>query len=177
MDDIFKSLTEMEWNFEEIKRNSKKHYTFITYGKDNPMYGLKGENHPSHHWHKIKATKEYYDNKRKSVLNSWNNNMERKNKHSESMKNKWLSGKITPETARKNGQHGLKGKEIHNTIAIEYKGVIYYGWRELKECTGVSKSLYKKYYEKGINPESRIGANGPKPKSLTMNNLKKEVSV
>jgi len=29
--------------------------------------------------------------------------------------------------------------------------------------TGISKHLYKKYYIKGINPNERIGKNGPAP--------------
>jgi hypothetical protein len=79
------------------------------------------------------------------------------------MKERWKSGKITKETARKNGQHGMKGKDAHNSIAIEYKGVLYYGWRELQENTKVTKHLYKKYYLKGIDPEPRIGSDGPVP--------------
>jgi len=82
------------------------------------------------------------------------------------MKERWKSGKLTPEIVRKNGQHGLKGKDIHNTIDIEYKGVIYYGWRELKEKTKVTKHLYNKYYLNGIDPESRIGSNGPNPNNM-----------
>jgi hypothetical protein len=180
MEDILlKSLREIEWSdeiLEEIKQNSTR-IAFVSYGSDNPMFGLKGENHPSHHWHKNFATKEYYENKRESVLDSWMNADERRKQHSEKMKSRWQSGKITPETARKNGQHGMKGKDIHNTLDIEYKGVVYYGWRELKEATGVSKALYKKYYLNGIDPETRIGTNGPKPKTTVMKHLKKEVSV
>jgi hypothetical protein len=55
----------------------------------------------------------------------------------------------------------MKGKEVHNVLELEYKGVVYYGWRELKEATGVTKHLYNKYYLNGVDPESRIGANGP----------------
>lgn len=177
MEDIFESLRSMDWNFQEIKNNSKKSCNFVSYGPNNPMFGLKGENHPSHHWHKNIATKEYYEKKKKGVMESWMNNEVRKRKHSQTMKDKWLNGKITPEMAKKNGQHGLKGKDIHNTLEIEYKNVIYYGWRELKEKTGVSKSLYNKYYMNGIDPESRIGSNGPKPKTLIMEKMRKEVSV
>jgi hypothetical protein len=38
------------------------------------------------------------------------------------------------------------------TTIIEYKGSSYYGWEDLKQKTGVSKHLYKKYYEKGVDP-------------------------
>jgi hypothetical protein len=175
-EDIFASLCNMKWDFEEFKKNSKQNYTFVTYGADNPMFGLKGENHPSHLWHKKEATKEYYEQKRKSVLESWMNDDERRKQHSKKMKERWQSGKITPETARKNGQHGLKGKQIHNTLDIEYKGVLYYGWRELQDKTKVTKHLYKKYYLNGINPEPRIGCNGPNT-NINMNKIEKEVSV
>jgi hypothetical protein len=97
MEDIFASLRVMEWDFEEFKKNLKQNYTFVTYGADNPMFGLKGENHPSHLWHKEKASKEYYEQKRKSVLESWMNNEDRKKQHSKKMKERWQSGKITPE--------------------------------------------------------------------------------
>jgi hypothetical protein len=156
-EDIFESLR----NFEFDLNSHRVPWGSGFFGKLNCMYGLKGENHPSYWWHKNEATKEYYENKRKSVLESWMNNSERKKQHSEKMKERWKSGKITPEIARKNGQHGLKGKDIHNTIDIEYKGVLYYGWRELKEKTGVTKHLYKKYYLNGVDPEPRIGCDGP----------------
>lgn len=174
MKEMLESFNNMEWDFEEFKKNSKQNYTFVTYGVDNPMFGLKGENHPSHLWHKTKASEEYYKRKTKSVVESWMNDEERRKQHSEKMKERWKSGKITPETARKNGQHGLKGKDIHNTLDIEYKGVLYYGWRELLEETKVTKHLYKKYYLNGIDPEPRIGCNGP---NININKIEKEVSV
>ena len=76
-------------------------------------------------------------------------------------------GKVTVEQARKNGNHGLLGKDVHNTQEIEYKGIRYYGWRELLESTGVTKYLYRQYYLKGIDPEPRIGRDGPIPKRIT----------
>ena len=66
-------------------------------GTSNHMYGLKGINHPSHLWHKEEATKEYYENKRKKVLESWMNNEQRKKQHSEKMKERWKSGTLTTE--------------------------------------------------------------------------------
>ena len=63
--------------------------------------------------------------------------------------------------ARKNGKHGMFGKLHPRALLLEYKGVNYYGWRELKEATGVSKDLYKKYYLNGVDPEPRIGKDGP----------------
>lgn len=71
------------------------------------------------------------------------------------------------ENARKNGNHGLTGKDCPNTLLLEYNGIEYYGWRELQEATGVTKHLYKKYYLRGIDPTGRIGKNGPQSK-ITM---------
>jgi hypothetical protein len=157
-DEIFESLKTFKFDLKEHNITSSK---LVLFGESNFMYGLKGENHPSYWWHKNEATKEYYDNKAKSVKESWMNNDERKKQHSENMKERWSSGKITTEIARKNGQHGLKGKDIHNTIKIEYKGNFYYGWRDLLEKTKVTKHLYKKYYLNNIDPEPRIGCDGP----------------
>ena len=169
-EDIFESLK----NFKcDIKFDTVPWGSSLP-GKANHMYGLNGENHPSHWWHKEEATKEYYENKRKKVLESWMNNEQRKKQHSEKMKERWKSGTLTSEIARKNGQHGLKGKEIHNTLDIEYKGVLYYGWRELQEKTKVTKHLYKKYYLNGIDPEPRIGCDGPN--NINMKKFDKEVS-
>ncbi len=130
-------------------------------GRANHMYGLIGENHPASSWLRNEATKEYFERRNQGVKRSWMTAEERKKNHSESMKEKWSSGKINADTARKNGNHGLKGKDVHNSLEIEYKGKTYYGWRELNEATGVTKHLYKKYYVNGTDPESRIGANGP----------------
>lgn len=58
-----------------------------------------------------------------------------------------------------------KGSNRARATTIEYKGKTYYGWRELQENTGVSKHLYKKYYINGMDPEERIGKNGPVPGS------------
>jgi len=164
MQDIFDSLRNMEWDLDKIKSQSTHQTNFVTYGKNNPMYGLKGDNHPSSEWHKNSATKEYYNNKRIRTLESWMNDTDRRKQHSEKMKERWVNGKLSAEISRKNGQHGMVGKDVHNTLEIEYKGVLYYGWRELLENTNVSKHLYKKYYLNGIDPEPRIGADGPKAK-------------
>jgi len=54
--------------------------------------------------------------------------------------------------------------------------VLYYGWRELQDKTKVTKHLYKKYYLNGIDPEPRIGCDGPNT-NINMNKIEKEVSV
>lgn len=132
-------------------------------GELNPMYGRRGLDNPWFGRNHKEESKLIMSNKVKA---SWEDSDDRKLTHSESMKQKWASGKITSEVARKNGNHGLLGKDIHNTISLEYKGKMYYGWRELHEATGVSKHLYKKYYLKGIDPEFRIGANGPSKEDI-----------
>lgn len=96
-----------------------------------------------------------------SAVKQWDGAELRKQKASEKMKKLWESGKITKEHARKNSHHGLTGKLNHKSIQLEYKGTLYYGYRELQEKTGVSEFLYKKYYKKGIDPEFRIGKDGP----------------
>ena len=130
-------------------------------GEGNLMYGLRGENHPASGWLKNEASQEYFDRRNQGIKNSWMNAEDRRKTHSETMKEKWASGKINADVARKNGNHGLKGEQIHNSLEIEYKGKTYYGWRELQEGTGVTKHLYNKYYLNDIDPETRIGSNGP----------------
>jgi hypothetical protein len=133
-------------------------------GNANHMYGLRGDNHPALIWLNSLSDsdrEQHFSRIRQGIKRNWDFDMERKKSHSESMKEKWVSGKLNADTARKNGNHGLKGKEVHNTLVIEYKGKTYYGWRELHEGTGVTKHLYNKYYLTGIDPESRIGTNGP----------------
>jgi hypothetical protein len=130
-------------------------------GKANHMYGMRGDLSPARYWLRDVAPPEYFERRNKSVKESWVSADERRKTHSETMKEKWASGKLTADSARKNGNHGLSGKDIHNTKHIEYKGKIYYGWRQLNEDTGVTKHLYNKYYVNGIDPEPRIGMDGP----------------
>lgn len=130
-------------------------------GEGNLMYGIRGEDHPASKWLKNDATEGYFQRRNESVKKHWMNNEERKKTQSELMKEKWKNGTLSADQSRQNGNHGLKGKDVHNSTEIEYKGNTYYGWRDLKEATGVSKHLYDKYYVNGIDPEIRIGANGP----------------
>lgn len=43
--------------------------------------------------------------------------------------------------------------------SIEYKGIIYLGYKSLFDSTGVSSYLYKKFYLQGIDPEPFVGNN------------------
>lgn len=157
-----KAKIQMYWAFHRIihSKNSNFELNSKTYSvfRENWSNFIK-ENHPS------KTTDYWSLMVSESIKKSWENNFDRKKLHSEKMKKNWKEGKITKEQSIINGNHGLKGKEIHNTIELEYKNKIYYGWRELKEYTGVTKTLYKKYYMNGLDPELRIGKNGPIPKN------------
>lgn len=161
-DDIWESL-------KQFCKENKDQFETIPWGSSmkgegNLMYGLRGENHPSHAWWNSLSEQErklFVGRITNGVKGSWMNATERRKSHSETMKEKWASGKINADQSRKNGNHGMIGKEVHNSKIIEYKGKIYYGWRELQEGTGVTKHLYNKYYLKGVDPEFRIGANGP----------------
>lgn len=158
MDDIFESLKTFVCETEPIPWGGGMP------GKANHMYGLRGVNHPALLWLNSLSDlerEEHFSRIKNGVKRSWIANMERKQSHSDSMKEKWASGKLSAETSRKNGNHGHLGKDVHNSKIIEYKGKTYYGWRELQEGTGVTKHLYNKYYLNGIDPETRIGANGP----------------
>lgn len=55
---------------------------------------------------------------------------------------------------------GLAKRALHS-VRIEYNGTVYIGWQELKDATGITRKLYKKYYATGIDPISRINACGP----------------
>jgi hypothetical protein len=112
-------------------------------------------------WH-MNRPKEWSDNVSAAVKKSYENNEDLRRLRSEQMKDTWdKNKKRMTETARINGKHNQFGKLNHNSIEIEYKGTIYYGWRELQENTSVTKHLYKKYYLNGVDPEPRIGKDGP----------------
>ena len=101
---------------------------------------------------------------RQSANKQWENNEKRKKSCSQKMKSTWKNNyEIMAENARENGRHNMFGKLSPRALLLEYKGVEYYGWRELKEATSVTKDLYRKYYLNGIDPEPRIGKNGPTP--------------
>lgn len=107
-----------------------------------------------------------------SAEKQWDGNEERKKIFSNKLKKYWENNyDVMAAKARKNGKHGLKGIHSKRSIPIEYKGVVYYGWRELRDETGVTKGLYKKYYLNGIDPEPRIGKDGPAPSTSTVDKV------
>lgn len=78
------------------------------------------------------------------------------------MKENWLKNKEKLlEHNKKIAKMGGKAAKEKNSKKIEYKGKIYLGWKELQQKTKITEHLYKKYYVNGIDPEFRIGANGP----------------
>jgi hypothetical protein len=62
----------------------------------------------------------------------------------------------------------------HISKEIEYNGQIYFGWRELKDSTRISKYLYKTFYLKGLDPTPRIGKDGPVPKEMIIKLVNKK---
>lgn len=126
-------------------------------GDHNPMYG-RGDK--IRKW--VKDNPELASARnRKAAITQWANENTRANRV-RSMQGKKKNIKDTEAFREMQRQKALICKEKH-AIKIEYYGVTYTGWRELHEATGVSKHLYKKYYMKGINPNGRIGKNGPVP--------------
>ena len=163
------------WNSPDRKFDLPPANNFVVFGQDNPMYGLRGTYHPASKWHKEERGIEWTENVRRGVLGSWKGNDKRRKEFSKKMSSTWENNyEYMAEQSRKNGNHGLTGKDIHNTIEIEYKGETYWGWKSLLESTGVSKRLYKGYYLNGIDPVGRIGKDGPPPKDYNiMNKLNK----
>jgi len=127
--------------------------------------GITLENKAAQKWHANRPD-EWVENVRNGVLSKqWKDNDLRRESHSKKMSETWQNNyEYMAEQARKNGNHGLVGKDNPATLALEYKGEVYYGWLDLKKNTGVTKHLYKTYYLNGIDPEERIGKTGPTAK-------------
>lgn len=91
----------------------------------------------------------------------------------------WIKRKFSIEIKAQNKGQKLTGKQYQKLLAsvknkkksaehkeairkaklkqIEYNGVVYTGYDDLLEKTGVSRHLYLKYYSKGVDPEMYIG--------------------
>lgn len=131
-------------------------------GSANPMYG-KGNNVIK--WCSDNREKVSKRN-RKAAKTQWADKKSRENKIAGMMgKSKTLKTLSKEEFSELQSKKALQWKEKH-AIRLEYKGIVYLGWNELLEKTGVSKHLYKKYYLNGIDPEPRIGKDGPQPSTL-----------
>ena len=126
-------------------------------GDMNPMYG-RGDK--TREWCK-QNPEAASQRSRKAAYTQWANEETRLSRIA-AMKGKTKTFKDIDAYNELQRQKALKSKE-KCAIKVEYYGVVYIGWRELYDATGVSKHLYKKYYMKGINPSERIGKNGPAP--------------
>ena len=102
---------------------------------------------------------------RELVTANWENNDERRQKTSQQLK-QWQQENREQflENKRKNAKLGGQAAKLIVANKIEYKGKIYFGWKELQDLTGVSKFLYTRFYAKGFDPEDRIGKDGPLPR-------------
>lgn len=130
-------------------------------------------------WIQSLKGKNYISSDKRSLLaqKQWKDNIERKRKTSIKIKEYWRDNREKMiAIARENGKKAdYRNNPI--TLKIEYKGKTYFGWRELKEETGVSKHLYRKYYVKGYDPEARIGKDGPIMSNYALQPLTTEVSL
>lgn len=136
--------------FGSISRFSSKDYEWFrrrhsTFLKEN------------HHSRRIENWSEIMSD---AVHEQWKDNVARRKATSERMSLTW------EQNRDKLIEHNRAIASIGGKASakdIEYNGVFYKGWGSLKEATGISKHLYMKYYINGIDPTSRIGANGPTP--------------
>jgi hypothetical protein len=113
-------------------------------------------------WHMTSRPPEWIEKVSKSVKQSYEKDPVLRNKRSERVTQTWTENYDKMKSiAKENLPEPMFGKDNPIALELEYKGKIYYGWRELKEATGVTKHLYHRYYVNGFDPEIRIGANGP----------------
>lgn len=125
----------------------------------------------------IKNLKENHPSKKQSwrdkvsdiVYSHWENNLDRRQKTSNKMKETWLKNRDSIMAHliahnRKNAKIGAAAAKEAVSKHIEYNGKIFIGWKSLKEQTGVTRHLYNKYYVNGIDPTLRIDCNGPASK-------------
>ena len=126
-------------------------------GSNNPMYG-RGD--AVREWCANNPEK-LSERNQKAAHTQWSNPETRSNK---------ISGMIGKSKTRKTltqdqfvEMQRLKSQKRaqQQLLEIEYLGIVYLGWGELLEKTGVTKHLYKKYYLNGHDPLARKGANGP----------------
>lgn len=90
---------------------------------------------------------------------------------SKEMKERWLDENFRNYMIKK--IKGLKKTNetrekisISKSTKLEYKGVVYVGYKDLELKTGITKHLYKKYYLNGYDPEININNKHPKKVKL-----------
>ena len=139
-------------------------------GQNNPMYG-KGEKQKE--WCKNNPEKAS-ERARKAAITQWSDPIAAAEKiaamqgHKKTRKTQTEEEYLAMQAAK-----FAKGRE-KMMPKIEYNGIIYIGWKEFEEKTGLTKHLYKKYYLNGIDPFQRKGKNGPLPKNHKPISLRKE---
>lgn len=138
--------------------------------------GIDYFNGRSYEWYRrkhVEFLKEYHPMKRLEVAarvsaitkKEWENNDERRAKTSQVMKENWKRNyERLSANSKRVAKLGGEAARLATAKRIEYNGTEYLGWAELLQKTGVSKFLYKKFYEKGIDPSFRIGKDGPMTK-------------
>tara|TARA_B100001971_G_C18132172_1_gene505462 strand:+ start:238 stop:780 length:543 start_codon:yes stop_codon:yes gene_type:complete len=123
-----------------------------------------GPNHPARLWHQNDRPDDWIEDIKKRVTKDWQGERgeARKKDFSNKMKETWEKNReLLVAHCRKVATKGGIANKEKCAKRLEYNGKTYIGWDELKKETGVSKHLYIKYYMNGINPEYRIGKNGP----------------
>ena len=166
----------MEWALHRLTFANDKKYTSMQYELVRKKHSKNmKENHPSKrdiNWSKKVSLR---------VKEYWNNNTERKKEIGENISLYWKNNKEKmTKIARENGKKAnVKGRNSPRSINlnIEYKGNYYWNWIELRDNTGCSKHLYNKYYLNGIDPQFRIGKDGPVAKNIVNNTQTKGESV
>ena len=116
--------------------------------------------------HHSKDNPEYIKKLSEKIEESWVGADDRRRDLSDRMKETHLKRKsenleLYYQQQKENSVKGVAAMKEKVALRLEYKGSIYVGWRDLLDQTGCSKFLYKKFYEKGIDPTFRIGKDGP----------------
>lgn len=155
MFDDITQMMKMQWAlhrmaFSSVYKSRLYHNSRITWSEKLSKF---------HHAHRINGWNEKMSD---LVLDQWKDDCERRKLTSDRMKDLWETRRDElTEKNKENGKKAIIEYREKNKHKIEYKGNHYYSWENLLKETGCSKHLYRKYYLKGIDPVSRIGADGP----------------
>lgn len=116
--------------------------------------------------HSSKTNPEWTENVSNAVKESWENNQNRKRDQGSRIRN--IHNKLKKENSefyysrqKENAKKGAMAAKEVCSLRLEYNNNIYIGWDSLLTETGISKSLYNKFYKNYIDPKFRIGRDGP----------------
>ena len=166
--DIQASLREwfknMSWKeYHALTADNDPQCTPVKSGWEGFSGSVAGPNHPSRLWHQNRPA-EWVENCREGTLKEWQGERgeTRRKTHSDKLKETWKNNRehMVSHCRKVATKGGIASREKNGT-RIEYYGKTYIGWKTFMKETGVSKHLYKRYYLNGVNPEYRIGMNGP----------------